>query len=281
MLVLATLFMKVADEKPLFIVTAVLFAGAAIAATALGHLGAETSTRPSLPTDRGGLVEEFKKVWRTIASDNAVYNSVVELTLATTAILVLVTVIPHYVKEVLDTGVDNVAFVFAPAGLGLLAGLRLAPWLGRRISNARVVTLGFVLFVVTLASLGFVQNLSDLVEETLGPVADAYEWTGLSLQSTVAMALAIPVGFAFSLVNVAARAVLHERAPADMRGRIFAVQMVLGSLASIIPLFIVGGLAEVLPARVLITMVAATVLLVAVYGRLRGAPRAETLPRTA
>ena len=163
-------------------------------------------------------------------------------------------------EEVLDTGVDNVAFVFAPAGLGLLAGLRLAPWLGQRMSNARVVTMGFVLFVVTLASLGFVQNLSDLVQESLGPVADAYEWTGLSLQSTVAMGLAIPVGFAFSLVNVAARAVLHERAPAEMRGRIFAVQMVLGSLASIIPLFIVGGLAEVLPARVLISLVAGTVL---------------------
>jgi MFS family permease len=89
------------------------------------------------------------------------------------------------------------------------------------------------------------------------------------------------VGFAFSLVSVAARAVLHERAPADMLGRIFAVQMVLGSLASIIPLFIVGGLAEVLPARVLISLVAATALLAAVYSRLRGAPRAETLPRTA
>ena len=95
------------------------------------------------------------------------------------------------------------------------------------------------------------------------------------------MGLAIPVGFAFSLVNVAARAVLHERAPAEMQGRIFAVQMVLGSLASIIPLFIVGGLAEVLPARVLIILVAATVLVIAIYSRLWGAPRAATLPRTA
>jgi hypothetical protein len=57
--------------------------------------------------------------------------------------------------------------------------------------------------------------------------------------------------------------------------------MVLGSVASIIPLFIVGGLAEVLPARVLIGAVAATVLVVAIYSRLRGAPRPETLPRTA
>lgn len=280
MLVLATLIMKVADEKPLFIITAILFGGAAIAATALGHLPTQASSRLRLPIDRIGLVEESKRIWRTILSDNAVYNAVVQLTLVATAILVLVALIPRFADEVLDTGVDNVALVFAPAGLGLLAGLRLAPWLGQRMTNVRVVSVGFIFFVITLASLGFVENLSDLLDETLGPAADAYEWTGLSLQSTVAMALVIPVGFAFSLVNVAARAVLHERAPADMRGRIFAVQMVLGSLASIIPLFIVGGLAEVLPARVLIIMVAATTLVVAVYSHLRGAPRAETVPRT-
>ena len=69
--------------------------------------------------DRIGLVEESKRIWRTILSDNAIYNAVVQLTLVATAILVLVALIPRFADEVLDTGVDNVALVFAPAGLGL------------------------------------------------------------------------------------------------------------------------------------------------------------------
>jgi len=93
------------------------------------------------------------------------------------------------------------------------------------------------------------------------------------------MALAIPLGFAFSLVSVAARAVLNERAPAEMQGRIFAAQMVLASVASIIPLFIVGGLAEVVSARIVIILVTLAVVAAAICSRLRLGPQAERLPR--
>jgi MFS family permease len=95
------------------------------------------------------------------------------------------------------------------------------------------------------------------------------------------MAIAVPLGFAFSLVSVAARAVLNERAPAEMQGRIFAAQMTMGSLASIIPLFIVGGLAELVSARIVIILVTAAVVAAAVYSRLRLAPEAKGLTRTA
>jgi hypothetical protein len=53
-----------------------------------------------------------------------------------------------------------------------------------------------------------------------------------------------------------------------MMGRIFAMQMFLGSLASIIPLFIVGGLAELMSARIVISLVTAAVLVLAIYSHL-------------
>jgi MFS family permease len=193
---------------------------------------------------------------------------VVQFTLATTAILVLVAVLPHYLSDVLDTRADNAAFVFAPAAIGLFAGLRLAPRLGHRIGNAQVATTGFLLFLASLASLGFVEDFAGLMRDQAAPFTDAIEWTGLSLAATVAMGLSIPLGFAYSLVSVAARAVLHERVPADMMGRIFAMQMFLGSLASIIPLFIVGGLAELMSARIVISLVTVAVLVSAIYSHL-------------
>jgi len=279
MLALAPLFMKTVGAKPLFIVTALLFAAAAFVVTSLSGLeaGAERRERPVVLG--GGLTEEFRKAWRTIIYDSKVWSAVVQLTLATTAILVLVTLLPHYLSEVLDTRVDNAAFVFAPAAIGLLAGLRLAPWLGQRIGNAQVVTMGFLLFLVCLASMGFVEEFTGLMRDQAATFTDAIEWTGLSLEATVAMGLVIPLGFAFSLVSVAARAVLHERAPTDMLGRIFAMQMVLGSLASIIPLFIVGGLAELLSARIVVSLVAAAVLTLAVYSHLWGRRQVEALAR--
>ena len=279
MLALTPLFMKTVGEEPLFIVAALLFAGAAFVVTSISGLEAGAARRERPAVVGGGLIEEFRKAWRTILQDSKVSSAVVQLTLATTAILVLVAVLPHYLSEVLDTRVDNAAFVFAPAAIGLLAGLRLAPWLGQRTGNAQVVTTGFLLFLVCLASLGFVEEFAGLMRGQAAPFTDAIEWTGLSLDATVAMGLSIPLGFAYSLVGVAARAVLHERAPADMLGRIFAMQMVLGSLASIIPLFIVGGLAELMSARIVVSLVTAAVLVLAIYSHLWVRRQVEALAR--
>ena len=276
MLFLAPVFMKTVGEKPLFVVTSILYAGAAVAVLTLGHLsprpaGQERAAAP------GNLREQFQQAWRFLTADTVAYNALVQLTLVTTAVLVLAVLIPHYVDDVLGTRVDNVAFVFAPAGLGLLLGLRLVPWLDAHIGSARVVTIGFLSFVACLAAFGFVEEMADLFESQGSYLADIWEWSRLSLNATVAMALAVPLGFAFSLVSVAARAVLNERAPTEMQGRIFAAQMVLGSVASIIPLFIVGGLAEVVSARIVIMLVTLAVVAAAIYSRLRIGPRAQRL----
>ena len=286
MLVLATVFMKTVGERPLFVVTSVLFAAAAVAVLSLGHLAPPRSQADAgqqhvaASSASGGLREQFQQAWRFLMADSVAYNALVQLTLVTTAVLVLAVLIPHYVDDVLGTRVDNVAFVFAPAGLGLLLGLRLVPWLDTYIGSARVVTIGFVCFVVCLAAMGFVEEWANLFESQGSYLADIWEWSRLSLNATVAMALAVPLGFAFSLVSVAARAVLNERAPAEMQGRIFAAQMMLGSVASIIPLFIVGGLAEVVSARIVIILVTLAVVAAAVYSRLRVGPQAEGLART-
>ena len=290
MLLLAPVFMKTVGERPLFVVTSVLYAAAAVAVLSLGHLASQPRPQADQPLADAGegraaasgtLSQQFQQAWRFLMADTVAYNAVVQLTLVTTAVLVLAVLIPHYVDDVLGTRVDNVGFVFAPAGLGLLLGLRLVPWLDAQIGSARVVTIGFVSFVFCLAAFGFVGELANLFESQGSYLADMWEWSRLSLNATVAMGLAIPLGFAFSLVSVAARAVLNERAPAEMQGRIFAGQMVLGSVASIIPLFIVGGLAELVSARIVIILVALAVVAAAVYSRLRFGPQPERLPGTA
>ncbi len=50
------------------------------------------------------------------------------------------------------------------------------------------------------------------------------------------MAFAGPLGFVYALVNAPAQTMLHERAPAEMRGRVFAAQVVLANAVGILPL---------------------------------------------
>jgi MFS family permease len=59
------------------------------------------------------------------------------------------------------------------------------------------------------------------------------------------MAMTLFAGVGFACIIVPAQTILQERAPADSRARIFAVQLMLGSVASVVPLLFIGGIADV------------------------------------
>ncbi|MFQ5879796.1 MAG: hypothetical protein ACE5IZ_06470, partial [Dehalococcoidia bacterium] len=185
-----------------------------------------------------------------------------QVVLVTTALLTLATLMSEFMQEVLAIDAENAVFIFAPAAVGLLLGLRLAPVVARARGNAAVVSLGFLLFVLVMPLLGFVPELGAVVREN----------TPLGVQSSrvaAAALLAAPLGLAYSLTGVSARAVLHERAPAAMRGRVFAVLGVLISFTSVVPLVVAGALVDLFGIRVVVLLVATTAFAVAAYGYMR------------
>jgi MFS family permease len=62
-------------------------------------------------------------------------------------------------------------------------------------------------------------------------------------------------GFAYSLVGVVGRAIINERIPLEMQGRVFAAVNVLTNLSSVAPLLVAGALADLLGVRPVILMV--------------------------
>jgi hypothetical protein len=62
------------------------------------------------------------------------------------------------------------------------------------------------------------------------------------------MAVTLVAGVGFAGIIVPAQTILQERAPVDSRARIFAVQLMLGSVASVVPLLFIGGIADVVGA---------------------------------
>ena len=60
------------------------------------------------------------------------------------------------------------------------------------------------------------------------------------------MLLALIAGLGFVAIMVPTQTYLQERAPAELRGRVFAVQLMLSNFASIVPLLLLGGLADLM-----------------------------------
>ncbi len=69
------------------------------------------------------------------------------------------------------------------------------------------------------------------------------------------MALALIAGFGFVSIMVPAQTLLQERAPVELRGRVFAVQLMLSNLASIVPLLLLGGLADLIGVDVTLLLI--------------------------
>jgi MFS family permease len=77
------------------------------------------------------------------------------------------------------------------------------------------------------------------------------------------MVFAFPLGLSYALLNAPAQTILHERAPAEMRGRIFTTQIVSANFFSLLPLLAIGAITDVVGISWVLTLIA---LLVAASG---------------
>jgi len=216
-----------------------------------------------------GIAKELHDGWQLLRSDSVISLSLLHLTLMSTLMLIMGMLAPGYVSRVLDLGVEDAVYIFAPAGFGMLIGIILLPRLAVRLSKERLVDAGLILLALSLVGLALSGRGGHYLT-ALGFGSIGYG-SLMDLATVVALVMiaALFMGFAFAMVNVPAQTIVQERAPVDMRGRIFAAQLVFGSVASLLPLLFLGGLADLLGIGVVILLVAACVLSVGVYTHLR------------
>ena len=174
---------------------------------------------------------------------------------------------PRFAEQVLGISTENAIYVFAPATLGIILGLRVVDWLTHQVSKSWVVTTGFILVVLSTVAMAMVPQSARLLENQnpLGLFSGGLFGT-TAARIMVTLVFAGMTGFAYSVVNVAGRSLLNERVPMPMQGRVFAAQTVLSNLASIVPLLLAGALADWWGVSPVLIAVAVAVLLIAVWG---------------
>ena len=136
-----------------------------------------------------------------------------------------------------------------------------------------------MLYVLGVVGLGLIVYVKDFIVDHLEVGLPFVEReVGVSSVDivTMAMILAIPLGFAATVVGVAGKAVLNEEAPEGKQGRVFATQGALSDALSLLPLFAIGGVAELVGVRAVLLVAALAALLAGVYlsvSRRFGPPR--------
>ena len=265
MVVLAPILLKVLDPAAVFTACAGLFliASGVIGWTVGGFSGEAAPKRPPV-----GFSQAAREGFRILSGNRDAYLATVYLTTAIAVSRGLVVLLPNYLDDVLSIDAEDMVFVAAPAAIGAGLGLLLAPMVERLVGAWRSLAFGFGMFllsVIALCIVVYVRNfLHDHVQLDPG-IGFVEREVGVSSVITITMLLAIPLGFAFTLLSVAARVVINEQAPPEAQGRVFAVQGALADLFSLPPLLAAGIAADAIGERPVLLVVAVSTVLAAGY----------------
>lgn len=262
----APIMLKSVGPDGMFITAAVFFALSAAFATRI-HVWRDKPQAGQAPSPNvGGMQAEFRESFKALMSDRVSIVALGQLILSSTLVLLFAILIPRYMRDVLEVPADSAAFVFAPTGIGALIGLRVLPWFTRFGKN-RTVVIGLIGIAVCLVLLALVQPIENVWAR--GPdQLDPTQILRISALQALVMAFAGPMGFFYALLNAPAQTVLHERAPPEMRGRIFATQVVSANFISLIPLLLVGAITDVINISFVLILLAGLVAAIAVVSEL-------------
>jgi MFS family permease len=237
LVLLAPLMLRAGGPRLVFAFAGLLFLAAA-ALTALLPPVHAAFRRPA--RNRRNLRDILGEGWRFVRGDRQTFEAILDDVLVGIGMSALVVIMPFYLERVLGTSKENTVFVFAPAALGLVLGLRMAPMFGRVFGERMVATGSLFVFAGCVAALGFVEQTYDLLEALRLPIARIGDILSISPLVLVAMLISIPAGFASALVNVAARSILLSRTPEPVRGQVIATQGFIGNLGALLPTLLAG-----------------------------------------
>jgi MFS family permease len=205
---------------------------------------------PSVPASEEealrGVWQDVQAIWHFVMRDRVVALAMLQWTIGAILGLVVATLVPGFAERLLRVRPEDAVFVMAPAGIGMVAGTALLNRWGDRFEKHFLTNTG--LFTVALC-LGLTGGLAFVTSWLTGgdpPLVAVPTLGQVSVVVLPVMGLALIAGFGFVAIMVPAQTFLQELAPVELRGRVFAVQLMLSNLASIVPLLLLGGLADVI-----------------------------------
>jgi MFS family permease len=205
---------------------------------------------PSQPTSEEeairGVWQDMRDIWEFVFRDRVVALAMVQWTIGAILGLVVATLVPGFAERLLHVRAEDAVFVMAPAGIGMVAGTALLNRWGERLEKHFLSNLGLFTVAACLGGVGGLAFVATLLTGSNPPLMSLPALGEVSVLVPPIMLLALVAGLGFVAIMVPSQTFLQERAPVELRGRVFAVQLMLSNFASILPLLLLGALADLI-----------------------------------
>jgi len=262
------LVVKIAGPQALLILVAVLYFIASVFCSTLPSYAPPTPAREAFGRK---TVSETEQAVESIFSQlhegldyirrhREIRWSLIYLGVAASLVGVLGVLGPAFAETTLGLEEEDFVVVVLPLGIGIVMGILLLNTYGKLLPRRRVIEGG----LVALGFLILAMALSGRISSFLAATQTATGLPDLSLVTSllsVVVAVAFFAGIAYAFVAIPAQTQLQEDLPEDVRGRVFGVLNMLVSVASFLPILIVGPIADVIGTTLVLVIVAIAIAL--------------------
>jgi MFS family permease len=241
------------------------------------------------PHSRLGVGEAEKAVESTlgqlregfgyISANRSISWSLLYLAITASLVGVLGVLGPDFAKETLGLAAEDFAVVVLPLGFGIVTGILLLNSYGRYFARRRVIEYSLIALGILLALLAAAGPISRFLQRADAP--GGIDLSGVTSLLAVVVVIAFLAGIAYGLVAIPSQTQLQEDLPEDVRGRVFGVLGMLVSVASFLPIIIVGPISDFVGTTAVIFVMAVGVAVIGVVSLLTRGPLQETQARPA
>lgn len=276
MVIYSSMFIAFAISGPLlillgptftFVLLGLCFLAAAFFATFIKVKTTKQRSFTDLERFKLSFGDETRRVIEFFRKARIIYGALFLLTLAQVIVLVLAAIGPGYAQQIVKIRVEEFPLYFVtPAIIGAaLSAIVLGSYLHRhpksKLTKIGLFTLGLSILVLPYGSKvetkGFIQMLNSYLPHV-------FDINILHIM----VVLAFIIGIANSLIFVPSNTTLQEETSEQFRGKVYGALNMMVGLFSLLPILIVGGLADVFGIKSVITGVGVTVLLIGVLSYL-------------
>lgn len=209
-----------------------------------------------------GISQEIKTIASFISKTKNLYHALFSLTLAQILIYVLAVIGPGYAQNVLRIKIESFPLFFiTPAIIGMalaaiILGSFFSKWNKSSLTKGGLVLLGLAILLLPYGAKVESREIIHFVNFYLPHI---FKINVLHIMTF----LAFVIGFATAFVFVPANTILQEESNDESRGKIYGFLNTMVGLLSFIPVIIVGGLADLIGVKAVITGIGSIVLMIA------------------
>lgn len=209
------------------------------------------------------VASEIKAALSLIFTIRNIYHSFLMLALSQILILVIAVIGPGFAANILHIPVNTFPLLFVtPAAVGMGVGAFLIIHYFHNRNRAKVTNIGLFTTAFSLLLLTFINNITDM------PIIHALnKFLPHLLQANLLhtmVALAFLSGVANAFIFVPSNTLIQEATSDEVRGKIYGALNAMIALLSLVPIIIVGSLADIFGIGVVLLSIAISVIIIGI-----------------